>query len=667
MVKIRWKFSEPTKKDIKPKNAGPIRSRKTDVKPSKSTGQRKPCLLEHRVESNHNIKDCRKFRTLPIGSRKKLLKENGICFRCCDSKEHLARDCNVKLKCDVCQSDKHCGALHVNSSQGREDKENSHGGENSIPSSFTTNCTQVCSAAFSGKSCAKIILVNIFRVGREDLKKRAYVILDDQSSKTLAKSSFFDNFGIQGQDISYTLSSFSGSAMVSGRQAFDYVVSSIHSGEQIYLPSIIECDDIPISYEEIPTPAVVKPYKYLSDLESEIPPIDDEAEVLLIGRDVPNAHHVLEQRIGNPNLPFAQRLPLGWAVIRECCLRKVHRPQHVVVNKTQILPSGRGTHFIPCSSNQRISTYEDDIDNHFSNEKGIQLSPIFERTKDDNIPGMSIEDREFLEIMEKKCHKDETGHWSSPIPLKSNRDRLPNNNEQALKRTYSLLTSFNQDPVKMNLAIKFMENLFTHGFAEEAPEVQEGEECWYLPIFPVFHPKKPNKIRVVFDSSAIYQGHSLNSTLLQGPDLTNNLLGVLLRFRKERVAITGDIEQMFHMFDIDKEHRNFVRFIWFRDNNPAKPFQYYRMCVHVHLFGNSPSPSVATYCLHRCVEEPCDNDVKYYVTRNFYVDDGLSSYDTDNEALEILLRTQQILRDRGKIGIHKFASNSQIVMDSLPP
>ncbi|XP_052680203.1 uncharacterized protein LOC128160966 [Crassostrea angulata] len=634
-----FQFSEPTKKETKTKNTGQIRSRKTDVKPSKSTGQRKSCFLEHRVESNHNIKDCRKFRTLPIGSRKKLLKENGICFRCCDSKEHLARDCNVKLKCDMCQSDRHCGALHVNSSQGGEDKENSHGGENSI-SSFTTNCTQVCSPAFSGKSCAKIILVNIFPVGREDLKKRAYVILDDQSSRTLAKSSFFDKFGIKGQEISYTLSSCCGSAMVSGRQAFDFVVSSIQSGEQIHLPSIIECDDIPVSYEEIPTPASycttlyptvphsTEPLystvlhwtaQYLPTdqhyLESEIPPIDDKAEVILIGRDVPSAHHVLEQKIDKLNLPFAQRLPLGWAVIGECCL-------------------GR-------------------------------LSQIFERTKDDNIPGMSIEDREFLEIMKKKCHKDEKGHWSAPSPFKLNRNRLPNNREQALKRTYSLLKTFKRDPVKMNLAIKFMENVFDNGFAEEAPEVQEGEECWYLPIFPVFHPKKPNKVRMVFDSSAIYQGHSLNSSLLQGPDLTNNLLGVLLRFRKERVAITGDIEQMFHMFHINEEHRNFVRFIWFRDNDPTKSLQDYRMCVH--LFGNSPSPAVATYCLHKCVEEPCDSDVKYYVTRNFYVDDGLSSYDTDNEALDILLRTQKILRDRGKIRFHKFASNSQIVMDALPP
>lgn len=94
--------------------------------------------------------------------------------------------------------------------------------------------------------------------------------------------------------------------MISGRQAFDFVISSIEGGEQTYLPSIIECDNIPISYEEIPTLAVVKPYRHLSDLESEISPVDDKAEVFLIGRNVSSAHHMLKQKIGKPNLPFAQ-------------------------------------------------------------------------------------------------------------------------------------------------------------------------------------------------------------------------------------------------------------------------------------------------------------------------------------------------------------------------
>ena len=39
---------------------------------------------------------------------------------------------------------------------------------------------------------------------------------------------------------------------------------------------------------------------------------------------------------------------------------------------------------------------------------------------------------------------------------------------------------------------------------------------------------------------------SLNSQLLQCPDLTDNLVGVLIRFREEPIAVMADIEGMFH-------------------------------------------------------------------------------------------------------------------------
>ena len=34
--------------------------------------------------------------------------------------------------------------------------------------------------------------------------------------------------------------------------------------------------------------------------------------------------------------------------------------------------------------------------------------------------------------------------------------------------------------------------------------------------------------------------------LLQGPDLTNNLVGILLRFLQDPVALMGDVLSMFH-------------------------------------------------------------------------------------------------------------------------
>lgn len=64
---------------------------------------------------------------------------------------------------------------------------------------------------------------------------------------------------------------------------------------------------------------------------------------------------------------------------------------------------------------------------------------------------------------------------------------------------------------------------------------------------------KKQKIRVVFDCSATYKGQSLNKQLLQGPDLTNRLVGVLLRFRVERVAFMCDIAKMFHQVIVNPD------------------------------------------------------------------------------------------------------------------
>ena len=68
---------------------------------------------------------------------------------------------------------------------------------------------------------------------------------------------------------------------------------------------------------------------------------------------------------------------------------------------------------------------------------------------------------------------------------------------------------------------------------------------WYLPHHPVTHPLKAGKARVVFYCGVKYRGTSLNQQLLQDPDLTNPLVGVLIRFRQEAVAMAADIEAMF--------------------------------------------------------------------------------------------------------------------------
>ena len=150
--------------------------------------------------------------------------------------------------------------------------------------------------------------------------------------------------------------------------------------------------------------------------------------------------------------------------------------------------------------------------------------------------------------------------------------------------------------------VEFMKKLIDSGYAERVPETPNSKlpssndaeskrNVWYIPHHG--HPKKPNKIRVVFDCAAEYESESLNKYLLQGPDLTNNLTGVLCRFRQEPTAFICDIEAMFHQVRVDENHRDLLRFLWWEDGDLTKEPKEYRMTVH--LFGATSSPGCANF------------------------------------------------------------------------
>jgi hypothetical protein len=183
----------------------------------------------------------------------------------------------------------------------------------------------------------------------------------------------------------------------------------------------------------------------------------------------------------------------------------------------------------------------------------------------------------------------------------------------------------------------------------------------------VYHPKKPDKIRVVFDCSAEFKGESLNRHLLQGPDLTNNLVGVLIRFRQERTAIMCDIESMFHQVHVNAEHRNLLRFLWWPDGDVNREPVEYRMTVH--LFGATSSPGCANIGLKTTADkykEEFGNAAASFVRHDFYVDDGLKSVPSPSEAIDLITKTKGLC-ERGGFRLHKLVSNSKEVLQSFPP
>ena len=125
------------------------------------------------------------------------------------------------------------------------------------------------------------------------------------------------------------------------------MVASLDGSCSMELPMVTECQDIPNKRSEIPTPEFVAYHDHLRG--TPIPPLNRDAQILLlIGRDLIDAHIVHEQRTGPPNTPFGQRLSLVWVVVGSVCLGRYHSPSSVNVCKTTVLTEHRESVMEPC-------------------------------------------------------------------------------------------------------------------------------------------------------------------------------------------------------------------------------------------------------------------------------------------------------------------------------
>lgn len=111
----------------------------------------------------HPLKRCRGFRDWrTLEERKAFLKESGICFRCCSSTNHMAKDCKRAIQCKECDSHRHVTALHPGPAPWTvKDPALELGGEekHEICPDLTSKCTEVCSDANTSRSFSKICLI----------------------------------------------------------------------------------------------------------------------------------------------------------------------------------------------------------------------------------------------------------------------------------------------------------------------------------------------------------------------------------------------------------------------------------------------------------------------------------------------------------------------------
>ncbi|XP_046550437.1 uncharacterized protein LOC124260222 [Haliotis rubra] len=413
-------------------------------------------------------------------------------------------------------------------------------------------------------------------------------------------------------------------------------------------------------------------WSHLQHLESELIPLCDVDVGLLIGYNCPRALTPREVVPPvNDNDPYGQKTDLGWGIVGTVYHKDVDHCG-VVGFSHRVMTS-----VVPCALQSEPEKTKRVCVSYKTSIKEVPVYPAdvskmmemdFNDRKCSGDP-LSLDDQEFLSMMENGIHQGPDGHYEMPLPFKGSDPILPNNRTVALNRLQQLKRRFVRDQHFQSDYKSFMDKLLKNHHAEQVPVYDvrnESRSSWYIPHHGVYHPKKRDKIRVVFDCSAQHHSISLNDHLLKGPEMTNTLIGVLCRFRKEPIAVQCDIEQMFYQFNVVEKHRDYLRFLWF-DNNDinSEPIDY-RMTVH--LFGAASSPGCANYGLKQVskdYEDQYGSDAAKFVRENFYVDDGLTSVSTVEEAVQLIQKSKQMCSEGG-IRLHKFISNSRDVLAAIP-
>ncbi|XP_066928731.1 uncharacterized protein [Clytia hemisphaerica] len=436
-------------------------------------------------------------------------------------------------------------------------------------------------------------------------------------------------------------------------------VKGLHAGDGSWLslPKCFSKPNITVDSSEIPTADSIKEWPYLKSIENELPNTTFLRVGILISANCLKAIEPLKVIPSQDDGPFAFKTKLGWCVVGpisssrssdtiSCCRVMVNdhgRSNHLVVEETQVKDSG--------------------IESMLKNLFDIESVP--ETKLSTEYESFSQDDLHFLEIVENRSEFID-GHYHVPLPFRNENISFPDNRPLALKRLSLLKKRFESSSKFYSDYVAFMNNIIDKGWCQEVSSPYPDGQNWYIPHHGVYHPTK-QKIRVVFDCSSSYKGVCMNKELMQGPDLTNHLIGVLIRFRQEFVAFTADIEAMFFQIYIPESQRRFHQFLWWRDGDFSKDPVCYEM--NTHLQGSTSSPSCSNFALKQTAsagENEFGVQAANTLRKNFYVDDLLKSTESV-ESAKFLISDVSSMCDYGGFHLTKFTSNFPEALESVPP
>jgi hypothetical protein len=597
---LKWMEDEMTARLRSGATIRKIRSAVGTVTQSKNSfGNKTPCYVCKEV---HCIDECPKFLSMSINERWKIVKEQRACFSCLKrSKGHTATNCLRKRECPERRQDgslckkPHHKLLHM-------EEVNPH---NRAPVTCVQDDSQVLLPTLSAKV-----------KGKNGEATEANVFYDSGAQVSMIRSSYAESLNLESKPIRIVITKVGGAEEDMSTSIYKVPVCT-NDGRMV---QTIDAIGIPKISEDTPDANI----HYLSTvlgissdkLKRKAGPID-----LLVGINY-SRFHVGETKVRNSLV--ARNSPLGWVVFGS-------NAEGVMPDLKQIL-------------HIRVATPVDLTSFWTTESMGVAASPCTCKEAE-----MSAAERAVLNEIEESCQL-QNGKWTMKYPWKRNPQSLPNNYPQVIKKLETTERRLANQPKyasSYDEQIKEMENL---GFARKLTENEIKE--WKGPVHYISHhavlrpEKKSTPVRIVFNSSASFNGHCLNDYWHKGPDLLNNLFGVLLRFRENAVAVFGDIAKMYHMIGITPPDQHVHRFLWRSFETDRKPDTYVKTVL---TFGDRPSPTMAITAMHKTAElnkesQPAAAEA---IINNAYVDDICDSVCSTDEANNLTTDIDEVLHSGG--------------------
>ncbi|XP_055590122.1 uncharacterized protein LOC129742271 [Uranotaenia lowii] len=574
---------------------------------------------------SHEVANCSQFKALDVEGRCKVIKQKGMCRNCLVP--HRRWPCRSTKECRVegCRV-RHHSLLHSNATS----SPSNHNVKNQVNRETAYHNHH----AVTSYALFRYLPVEIHCGGE---KIETYAFLDDGSSATMIESWIPDKLGITGRVDPLWLS-WTGdiSREEKKSQRISVLISAQGSDKMFKMEDVRTVPQLKLPEQSFDYETIQKEYPHLKGLP--LQSYSSATPGIIIGIDQVRLLAPLATREGRNNELVAVKTRLGWSVYGKQ-LSTADCVEHLHVHVDQQ------------TSNQELHGL---VGQFF----GLEESLVVKRF-DKSVEKGAL--RTLEETTRRIGNRFETG-----LLWKYQYRSFPNSYATAVRREISLHKKLEKDPQLYKVVREQIKNYLDQGYAHKITDQElaetQPEQVWYLPLGVVRNPKKPEKIRLVWDAAAKSYGVSLNDMLSKGPDMLASLTAILLRFREKNIAICGDVKEMFHQVNIRKEDRQAQRFL-FRDQ-PDQPPQVYVM--DVATFGASCSPCIAQYIKNLNAHEHAEQYplAAEAIVERTYVDDYLDSLDTPEEAVTRINEVRYV-HSLGGFEIRNFVSNSTEVLKKI--